>query len=258
MDELGITGAHVVGWSLGAGVVMQLLLDRPDLVASLTLESPVSPYGFGGTTADGTLLSGGAGTGGGGANPDFVRALESGDRGDESPTSPRTVYRTAYVADPSKLDHEDRWVESMLTTATGTDNYPGDGTAADAWPGFGPGTHGVLNTLAPTNFNVTGIADIADKPPVLWIHGSNDVIVSDTSLFDLNQLGALGVIPGWPGEDVAPAQPMKVQTRAVLARYSENGGEVEELEFAGSGHSPHLEDQERFVSALVGLVKRAS
>ncbi len=184
--------------------------------------------------------------------------LDSGDRGDESPTSPRTVYRTAYVADLSKLDHEDLWVESMLTTATGTDNYPGDSTATDAWPGFAPGTRGVLNTLAPTNFNTTAIADIAKKPPVLWIHGSSDVIVSDTSLFDLSYLGQLGAIPGWPGEDVAPAQPMKVQTRAVLGRYRENGGEVEELEFEGSGHSPHLEDQARFVEALTALVSRAN
>lgn len=256
LDELGITGAHVVGWSLGGGVVMQLLLDRPELVASLTLESPVSPYGFGGTTADGTLLAGGAGSGGGGANPDFVSRIESGDRGDDQ-MSPRTVYRTAYVADPSKIGHEDIWVESMLTTATGTGNYPGDSTATEAWPGFAPGTRGVLNTLAPTNFNVTAIADIANKPPILWIHGSNDVIVSDTSFFDLNQLGAMGVIPGWPGADVAPAQPMKVQTRAVLARYRENGGAVEELEFAGCGHSPHLEDPERFVEALAALVERA-
>lgn len=59
---------HLVGRSMGAGVALPLLLDRADLVTSVTLESPVSPYGFGGTAADGTLLSGAAGAGGGGGS----------------------------------------------------------------------------------------------------------------------------------------------------------------------------------------------
>lgn len=260
LDELGIRDAHLVGWSLGGGVVLQLLLDRPDLVASVTLESPVSPYGFGGTAGpDGRRLTAdGAGTGGGGANPDFVARLQAGDRGDEAQTSPRTVYRTAYVKDPASVPLEDLWVESMLTTATGTDNYPGDLTPSEHWPGFAPGGRGVLNTLAPTHFDVTGIVDLLSKPPVLWIHGSDDAIVSDASFFDLNHLGALGVIPGWPGEEVAPAQPMKVQTRAVLDRYRAAGGEVQELEFAECGHSPHLEHPARFRDALVEHVARAA
>jgi pimeloyl-ACP methyl ester carboxylesterase len=81
LDELGLGAVHLVGWSMGAGVVLQLLLDRPDVVASLTLESPVSPYGFGGTRLDGSPLTpDAAGTGGGGANPDFVARLAAGDR----------------------------------------------------------------------------------------------------------------------------------------------------------------------------------
>ncbi|HEY6800145.1 MAG TPA: alpha/beta fold hydrolase, partial [Agromyces sp.] len=57
IDALGLGGVHLVGWSMGGGVVMQLALDRPELVASLTLQAPVSPYGFGGTAADGGLLA---------------------------------------------------------------------------------------------------------------------------------------------------------------------------------------------------------
>lgn len=258
LDALGIERAHLVGWSLGGGVVMQLLLDHPDRVQTLTLESPVSPYGFGGTAADGSLLTAdGAGTGGGGANPDFVARLRSGDRSDEAPTSPRTVYRTAYVKDAASVPHEDLWVESMLTTATGDDNYPGDATPSEHWPGFAPGGRGVLNTLAPTHFNTVGLVDLAIKPPLLWVHGAGDAIVSDASLFDLNHLGALGAIPGWPGADVAPAQPMVSQTRAVLERYRANGGAVRELEFADCGHSPHLERPEEFVAAVVELVRTA-
>lgn len=253
LDALGVASANIVGWSMGGGVAMQLLLDHPDRVSTLTLVSPVSPYGFGGTAgADGRLLNNEcAGTGGGGANPDFVARLESGDTTADAPTSPRTVYRTTYVKNPDALaEHEDLWVASMLTTATGLDNYPGDGAAAEAWPGFGPGTRGVLNTMTPRYFNVSGIVDVATKPAILWIHGEDDAIVSDTSLFDLNFLGQLGAIPGWPGAEIAPPQPMVTQTRAVLDTYASRGGSYTELEWADCGHSAHLEHPDKFIEAL--------
>lgn len=251
IDALDLGAVHLVGWSLGGGVTMQLLLDRPELVASLTLVAPVSPYGFGGTAADGTLLTpDAAGTGGGGANADFVARLARGDRSDE-PGSPRAVYRATYVAPGNAPEHEDIWVESMLSTKTGIDNYPGDSTTSENWPGFAPGGRGVLNSLAPTGFDTTGIVDLASKPAILWIHGAQDAIVGDASFFDLNQLGAVGLIPGWPGADLAPAQPMIAQTRAVLERYAERGGSFTELELADCGHSPHLERPEEFRAALV-------
>ena len=63
LEALDIPTAHLVGWSLGGAVVMQYALDHP--VLSLTLEAPVSPYGFGGTRRDGTRLTADdAGTGG--------------------------------------------------------------------------------------------------------------------------------------------------------------------------------------------------
>jgi pimeloyl-ACP methyl ester carboxylesterase len=251
LDTLGVDAAHLVGWSMGGGVVMQLMLDAPARVLSVTLESPVSPYGFGGTARDGSLLTpDAAGTGGGGANPDFVARLDAGDTSADEATSPRSVYRTAYVAAPDSLDHEDLWVASMLTTATGVDNYPGDSTASDNWPGFAPGTRGVLNTMAPTNFNASGIVDLAHKPSVLWVRGAADAIVSDASFFDLNMLGQVGVIPGWPGADVAPPQPMVSQTRDVLERYAAAGGSFREVVFEGCGHSPHLEQHDAFVTAV--------
>ena len=45
-DEFGDRPGHLVGWSLGAAVLMQFAVDHPGLVASLTFISPVSPYGF--------------------------------------------------------------------------------------------------------------------------------------------------------------------------------------------------------------------
>jgi pimeloyl-ACP methyl ester carboxylesterase len=255
IDELGLGAVNLVGWSLGGGVVMQLLLDRPELVASMTLVATVSPYGFGGTAPDGTLLiPDAAGTGGGGVNPDFVARLAAGDRSDE-PGSPRAVYRSSYVAPGFTSPYEDIWVESMLTTATGIDNYPGDSTPSENWTGFAPAGRGVLNSLAPTVFDTTAIVDLESKPPILWIHGAQDAIVGDASYFDLNQLGKAGIIPGWPGEDVAAPQSMIAQTRGVLDRYTTAGGSVTELELENCGHSPHLEHPEEFRDALVAHLR---
>src|SRR4051812_6514816 len=80
VDTLGVDRVHLVGWSMGAGVVLQYLLDHPDRVASVALESPISPYGFGGTRgADGERVdASGAGAGGGAANPEFVAAIAAG------------------------------------------------------------------------------------------------------------------------------------------------------------------------------------
>jgi pimeloyl-ACP methyl ester carboxylesterase len=256
LDALDIVAAHLVGWSMGGGIVMQMLLDAPSRVLSLTLEAPVSPYGFGGTRGpDGTANNADAsGTGGGGANQDFVARLAAGDTGDD-PMSPRGVFRSSYTAAPQQqAEHEDEWVASMLSTKTGPDNYPGDAAPSQNWPGFAPGTRGVLNTMAPTYFNTSGIVDLAVKPPILWIHGDLDAIVSDESFFDLNTLGKHGIIPGWPGEEVAPPQPMVAQTRAVLARYQANGGTVREVTIPGAGHSPHLDAPDTFNAELAGHI----
>lgn len=250
LDALELSTVHLVGWSMGGGVVQQLALDRPELVASLTLQAPVPPYGFG-TRADGTLCTpDGAGTGGGGGNPEFVQRLADGDASDESSASPRAVFRSSYVGPDHHDTHEDLWVASMLTTATGQDNYPGDSRPSEHLPGFGAGDRGVLNTMSGVHLDLTGIVDLADKPPILWVRGSVDAIVGDESFFDLHTLGKHGIIPGWPGEAAAPPQPMIAQTRDVLERYAAAGGEVREEVFEGAGHSPHLEDPERFVRVL--------
>lgn len=254
IEELGLGQVHLVGWSMGGGVVLQYALDHP--VLSLTLQAPVSPYGFGGTALDGSRLTDDdAGTGGGGANPGFVASIEAQETDGESPLSSRAVYKSAYVSAGFESAHEDEWVESMLTTKVGPDNYPGDSTPSENWPGFAAGSRGVLNTMTPGHFNVSGIVDLAVKPPILWVRGDQDAIVSDASFFDINYLGQVGVIPGWPGADVAPAQQMIAQTRAVLDRYAENGGAYREVVFEGAGHSPHLEQPERFIAELVAHVR---
>ena len=211
IDVLGPDRVHLVGWSMGAGVVLQYLLDAPERVASVALVAPVSPYGFGGTAGpDGAPLhEDGAGSGGGAANPEFVAALAAGDTTADSPTSPRSVLRAFYVAPGSlPLDPqlEDVFVASMNSTRTGVDHYPGDAVTCRGLARHSPrARRGVLNTMAPTVFDVSGIVDLAVKPPVLWIRGDADQIVSDTSVFDLAFLGSVGAVPGWPGADGVPA-----------------------------------------------------
>jgi pimeloyl-ACP methyl ester carboxylesterase len=249
VSAMGLAPVHLVGWSMGGGVTLRYLLDEPTAIASLTLVNPVSPYGFGGTRgADGELCHpAGVGSGGGAANAEFVSRLASRDTGEESPLSPRQVLLAHYVKPPYVPEHLDILVESMLSTHTGDDHYPGAVTSTSDWPGIAPGDRGVLNALSPIHFRIDDLSAVDPKPPVLWLRGTDDVIVSDTSLHDLAYLGSTGAIPGWPGAEVFPPQPMVTQTRAVLDTY----GHYREVVIPDSGHGPHLDQPDAFRAALV-------
>jgi pimeloyl-ACP methyl ester carboxylesterase len=90
---------------------------------------------------------------------------------------------------------------------------------------------------------------------VLWIRGADDVIVSDTSLFDLGYLGQLGAVPGWPGAELYPPQPMLAQTRAMLERYAARGGNYREHVLADTGHSPHVERPAEFQQRVFAFLR---
>lgn len=256
LTTLGIDRAVFVAHSAGAGVVLQLLLDRPELVAGLVLEAPMSPYGFGGTRGlDGApCFDDHAGSGGGTANPEFTAGLAQKDRSTDSPTSPRNVLRTFYVKPAGELDDEEGLLDSVLSTRVGDDHYPGSLTASPNWPGVAPGETGINNAFSPRYFDVSAIVEVQPKPPVLWIRGADDAIVSDTSMFDLGYLGQLGAVPGWPGDEVMPPQPMVGQMRAVLEDYAAKGGRYEEVVFEDTGHSPHVERPERFERLLLDFL----
>ena len=110
------------------------------------------------------------------------------------------------------------------------------------------------NAISAKFINVSGFAKISPQPKVLWMRGSDDQIVSDTSLFCFGFLGKLGVIPGWPGDESFPPQPMVSQMRALLDDYRAHGGKYEEVVIPDCGHSPHLEKPTEFREKLLSFL----
>jgi pimeloyl-ACP methyl ester carboxylesterase len=252
VGTLGLEGrkVHLVGWSAGGTVAMQFAIDHPDEVRSLTMIDPMSPYGFGGTKdAAGTpCWPDYAGSGGGTANPGFVKRLAEGDRSDEDPNSPRNVMNNFYFKPPFRAspEREEVYVSSMLSTKVGEENYPGDKRISKNWPNVAPGARGMNNAISPKYCDLGAFARIAPRPDVLWIRGFDDAIVSDTSFLDFGYLGQLDIVPGWPGEGVYPPQPMVSQIRAVLDEYATGGGKYREEVIPDCGHTPHVEKPEVF------------
>jgi pimeloyl-ACP methyl ester carboxylesterase len=257
-QALGLSLFHLFGWSMGGNIVMQFAIDYPGVLLSLTMEAPGSPFGFGGTKGvEGTpIWTDFAGSGGGTANPDFVQRIGREDRGSEQ-FSPRTVMNTFYFKPPFQVasDREEIYVTSILSCKVAEGIYPGDMTPSDNWPTVAPGVQGPNNALSPKYMNQASFAAINPKLPVLWIRGADDQIVSDTSLLDLGFLGQLGAVPGWPGADIYPAQPMIAQIRTVLDNYRANGGEYREIILTDCGHSPHVEKQEEVFKLFTDFVE---
>lgn len=251
-DTFGDRPAHLIGWSLGGAVIMQFAIDYHELVQSLTLISPVSPFGFGGSKDEkGTpCWADFAGSGGGVVNPEFIQRIKDQDKGTESPNSPRNVINSFYYKPPFQAAREEAFLEAALLECIGDDRYPGDMIASKNWPGMGPGEFGPINATSPKHCDTSGIIEIAQKPPVLWLRGDADQIVSDNSMFDLGTLGQMGFVPEWPGAEVYPPQPMVAQMRYVLDVYQQKGGTYREIVIADTGHSPHIEKCDEVVAAM--------
>ncbi len=254
VQTLGLDKFHLVGHSMGGGIVMKYAIAYAAELLSLTLVDTMSPYGYGGSKdAAGTMTyDDGAPAG---INPDFVQALADGDKGLENPMSPRNVFRQFYVKPPFVAKREDALIDSMISTKIGDDWYPGNSVPSPNWPGAAPGDKGVLPAFNRKYFDAGALADIDPKPPILWIRGDSDLIVSDYAMFDLAALGAMGAVPGWPGNEECPPQPMLAQTRAVLDSYRVNGGAYQEKVIADAGHSPYLEQPEAFNAAFHAFLK---
>lgn len=252
VTALGWDRFAVVGWSMGGCVAMQYAIDHGEKLTGVTLINPGSPYGFGGTKGEnGVMLDPpGLASGGGCANAQLIQSLLSGDR-----ELPRTTLHNVYFKPDFPVDPEweERFIDSMLKTKVGEGMYPGDTRQVEQWPFIASGDKGICNTMAPNHGNLSGLADIPVKPPILWVRGDSDGFVSDTSAGDFGFLGQCGFVPGWPGVDIIPPQPMVSQTRYVLEKYTANGGTYTETVIPGS-HGCHLESPELFVSAVEQLL----
>ena len=248
LQALGINRPlHLVGWSTGGAAIANYAIDRP--VASLTFVDPVSPYGFGGTRLDGTpCFPDFAGTGGGTGNAEFAKRIADRDTSTESPLSPRNVMNSSYWAAShhEPKEREDMLLDEILKSVIGDDGYPGDLVPSPNWPGMAPGTRGIINALSPKYCRWADIVDVDPKPPVLWTHGTADIVVADGSAWEMGSLGKLGYVPGWPGEEVFPPQPMVTQIRNVLEEHGRRGGRVRVEMFKGSGHGPIFDQAERW------------
>ena len=251
MDELGYDRFVVVGSSLGGNVAWWLLANHSGRLSRVIQVCPGSPYGFGGTKdAAGTPCYDDYAGGGGGLIPaPFVEALRSGDDTTDTMFSPRAVFRARTWTEPPA--REDEYVASCLEIHLGDDAYPGDVVPSAHWPYVAPGVWGPNNAIScKYGLGADEIAAADPKPAVIWIRGADDVAVSNNAAADLGTIGPTGIIPGFPGPEVFPPQPMLDQIRYVLDAYAAAGGKYEEVVLEGSGHVPDIDQPEVFNRAL--------
>jgi len=254
MDHLGYDRFHVVGISLGGLVVWWMMADAPERLASVTLAGPGSPFGFGGTKdAQGTPTTPDfAGSGGGLINPDLVQSLRDGDRDSLSDFSPRGIMRRLVWNGGGIPPREDALVDSMFRVHLGDRDLPGDSEPSPNWPYVRPGKWGATNAMSPKYVGDLVERILAGEPKrhALWVYGGADLAVSNTAASDPGTWGPSGRLPGYPGPEAYPPQPMMDQIRKMLDDYSAAGGSYEEVAIPDAGHAPFVTHPEEFNRVL--------
>jgi pimeloyl-ACP methyl ester carboxylesterase len=262
MDDLDYQRFHLVGNSLGGLVAWWMMADAPERLLSVTLAGPGSPYGFGGTKDEfGTpTFDDYAGSGGGLANPVLYQGLMDGNRSLDSPFSPRSALRLLVWGPPFVPEREEEFLDAMFQVELGEKGIPGDKVDSPNWPYVAPGKWGHLNALSPKYIGnlVERILGAESKTDVLWIYGADDVAVSNSAASDPGTWGPSGRLPGYPGPEVYPTQPMMDQIRRVLDDYTLRGGAYEEVSVEGSGHVPFISHQDEFNTVFHAFLERHS
>ncbi len=249
MDHLSIDKAHIVSLSMSGMVMWRMLISCPERFLTATAVAPSSPYGFGGTKdADGTpCFDDYAGSGGGLVNPEVVRLVQVNDRSLANPFTMRSALRTLVYKPPFVPDREEALLNATMAMHVGDKDWPGDKVASVHWPFVAPGKWGAAHALSPKYApDVHQLIETEPKVDILWLRGSHDLAVSEAAASDPGQLGKAGLLPGWPGEEVYPPQPMLSQTRKVLDGYAAAGGSYKEVIIADAGHAPFIEKLEVF------------
>jgi pimeloyl-ACP methyl ester carboxylesterase len=254
MDHLGYERFHLVGISLGGLLVWWVMAGAPGRLLSATLACPGSPYGFGATRdAHGTPTNEDfAGSGGGLLNLDLLQGIKDGDRSTDLLTSPRAVLRRL-VWGPSFIpQREDALLDAMMRVHLGDKDLPGDKQVSPNWPYVSPGQWGPMNALSPKYMGdlIERILTAEPKVKALWINATDDVAISNSAASDPGTWGPTGLLPGFPGEDEYPPQPMIDQIRSVLDDYTRYGGSYDEVTIEGSGHVPFLSHPKEFNSVF--------
>lgn len=255
LDHLHLDKVHVIGISMGGSILWRMLMAYPERFLSVTMVNPGSPYGFGSSKdTDGTpCYEDCAGSGGGLVPPQAIQYLTDPKliHTTDNPLSPRNRVKGLYANPTVHNPYEEVWVEALLATHYGAQAYPGDATPSANWPFAGPGVWGATNGLSRKYCGDMNLLYSANpKHNILWLRGGADAIVSDRSLRDVGTLGQMGLLPGWPGLDVFPPQPMIGQTRAVLEKYAQAGGGYQEVVLEGAGHVPYVEKPDEFNAAF--------
>ena len=250
MDLLGHERFHLVGNSLGGLVVWWMLADAPERLLSATLAGPGSPFGFGGTRdAAGTPTTPDfAGSGGGLINPVLVQSLLDGDRDSISDFSPRGIMRRLVWSGGQIPEREDALIDAMFRVHIGERELPGDKEDSPYWPYVRPGKWGATNAMSPKYVGdlVERILDSEQRVPILWVYGADDLAVSNTAASDPGTWGPTGRLPGYPGPEAYPPQPMMDQIRKMLDDYTRRGGSYAEAAIADCGHVPFITHSDEF------------
>ncbi len=262
MDHLGYQRFHLVGVSLGGLVVWWTMASAPERLMSATLAGPGSPFGFGGTRdAAGTPTTDDyAGSGGGLINPELVKCILAGDRDSLSDFSPRGIMRRLVWGEGFIPEREDALIDAMFRVHIGDRELPGDREVSANWPYVRPGKWGATNAMSPRYVGnlVERILDAEPKPPALWIYGTDDLAVSNTAGSDPGTWGPSGRLPGFPGAEKFPPQPMMDQISKMLEDYESRGGTYQKVPIKGAGHVPFLSHPAEFNQAFHALLDRTS
>jgi pimeloyl-ACP methyl ester carboxylesterase len=250
MDHLGHERFHLVGNSLGGLVVWWMMADVPQRLLSVTLAGPGAPFGFGGTRdASGTPTTPDfAGSGGGLINPDLVKSILDGDRNSLSDFSPRGIMRRLVWGEGHIPEREDALIDAMFRVHIGECELPGDSESSPNWPFVRPGKWGATNAMSPKYIDNLVERILASEPKVhaLWSYGADDVAVSNSAGSDPGTWGPTGRLPGFPGSDAYPPQPMMDQIRKMLDDYDMAGGSYIEDVIEDSGHVPFITHPDEF------------
>ena len=145
-------------------------------------------------------------------------------------------------------EREDALIDAMFRVHIGEHELPGDSEPSPNWPFVRPGYWGATNAMSPKYVDNLVERILASEPKVhaLWSYGADDLAVSNSAGSDPGTWGPTGRLPGFPGSEAYPPQPMMDQIRKMLDDYDMAGGSYIEDVIEDSGHVPFITHPDEF------------